>query len=325
MAGGPDYEVIEGWEQLPSGARHRDVAGVAVDSADRLFVLGRGDAQVLVYEADGTFVRAFGKGAFTERTHGLTIGPDDAVYAVDDGDHTVRKFTADGELVMTIGTVGKASDTGYKASEGLASIKRAGPPFNRPTGIVVSPSGELYVSDGYGNACVHRFTAGGELIGSWGGPGNGPGQFNLPHGVAIDQKGRILVADRENDRIQIFDADGGYLDEWKHVQRPTDIAVDADGWIYVACLWWRVGQESLVHGPVRHDLPGHISILDPEGNLLHRRISADRCAPGNFVAPHTIAVDSHGDIYVGEVTYTFGVAAGDIPADCHTLQKFRRI
>ena len=181
------------------------------------------------------------------------------------------------------------------------------------------------MSDGYGNARVHHFAAGGKLIRSWGEPGSEPGQFNLPHGLCVTADERILVADRENDRIQVFSPAGDYLEQWTHLQRPTDVCVDSEGLIYVASLWWRVGEKSFTAGTITHDLPGHISVLDPKGNLLLRWISADRCAPGNFVAPHAIEVDLHGDIYVGEVTYSFGVLRGDIPTDCHTFQKLTRI
>jgi DNA-binding beta-propeller fold protein YncE len=225
---------------------------------------------------------------------------------------------------MIIGTPGQATDTGYDGGPGIASIKRGAGPFNRPTGVAIAPSGDIYVSDGYGNARVHRFTADGELIQSWGEPGNGPGEFNLPHGIGVDSEGLVYVADRENDRIQIFSPDGEYVDSWTHLQRPTDIYFDGGGLAYVANLWWRVGQTSMTSGEIRHDLPGHVSVLDSKGNLLLRWISADRCRPGNFVAPHTICVDSRGDLYVGEVTHTFGVSRGDIPPDCHMFQKFAR-
>ena len=121
------------------------------------------------------------EGLFTNRTHGLTVGAD-AVYCADDGDHTVRKFSSDGTLLLTIGTAGVASDSGYDGKS-TASIQRGAPPFNRPTNVAVAPSGDLYVSDGYGNARVHRFSADGKLIQSWGEPGLAPGQFNLPHGI----------------------------------------------------------------------------------------------------------------------------------------------
>ncbi len=324
MLDGLRYEVIEGWEQLPAGYVHQDVDGVSVDSRDRVYLITRGDSRVIVYERDGTFVTSWGEDIFTPRTHGISVGPDDSVYTVDDGDHTVRKFTPDGRQLVVIGTPGVPSDTGYDKEKELTSITRGGPPFNRPTNAAIALNGELYVCDGYGNARVHRFTADGELTQSWGEPGTGPGQFNLPHGIAISADGRVLVADRENDRIQFFSPDGEYLDQWTHVQRPTDIFIDREGLRYVSSLWWRVGQQSFVNGPIRHDLPGHISILDPNGNVLLRWVSADRCAPGNFVAPHTLCVDSHGDLYVGEVTYSFGVSRGLVPPDSHTFQKFAR-
>jgi hypothetical protein len=146
----------------------------------------------------------------------------------------------------------------------------------------------------------------------------------LPHGICVTREDRVLVADRENDRIQIFSREGQYLDQWDHVQRPSDVCEDREGNVYVASLWWRVGQSSYANGPIRFDLPGHVSVLDAKGNLLLRWASADRCAPGNFVAPHALCVDSRGDLYVGEVTYTFGVARGDIPPDCHAFQKLIR-
>lgn len=314
------YEVVEGWERLPEGFTHKDVVGVGVDSRDRLFLLGREQARVLIYERDGTFVGSWGEDVFTPRTHGLTIGPDDAVYIVDEGSEVVYKFTPDGELLLTLGTKGVASDTGYTGS--LESIVRGGPPFNRPTNVAVAPSGELYVSDGYGNARVHRFSANGELIHSWGEPGNGPGQFNLSHGIAVAPDGRVFVADRENDRVQIFSAEGAYLDEWRQVQRPTNLTFGADGRIYVSELWRRAGERSMLDGVVSDDRPGRVSVLDLEGNVLARWGGPDRCAPGSFVAPHDICVDSRGDVYVGEVTWTFGVRPGHVPDDCHTMQKF---
>jgi sugar lactone lactonase YvrE len=319
----PRFEVLEGWEKLPVNYVHKDVDGVATDSRDRVYVLTRGDARVIVYERDGTFVASWGEDIFTPRTHGICIGPDDSVWTVDDGDHTVRKFTTDGKQLMVIGTPGVACDTGYDGKT-VQSIQRGGPPFNRPTDAAVAPNGDLYVVDGYGNARVHQFTPTGKLIRSWGEPGTGPGQFHLPHAVFVLHDGRVMVADRENDRIQFFNPEGRYLDQWTQVQRPTDIYVDRDGLVYVSELWWRVGQSSFVHGPIKYDLPGRLSVLDLNGNVLLRWCSADRCAAGNFIAPHTLCVDSRGDLYVGEVTYTYAVKNGLVPADAHTFQKFMR-
>ena len=163
---GSRYHVQLGWEQLPAGYVHRDVSGVACDSHDRLYVLTRRDPRVIIYNRDGSFAGSFGEGLFTERTHGIAIGPDDAVYCVDDADQTVRKFSPRGDLLMTLGTKGVASDTGFDntvtpSSTRLLTIKRGGPPFNRPTNVALAPIGDLYVTDGYGNARVHRFTADG--------------------------------------------------------------------------------------------------------------------------------------------------------------------
>ena len=318
------YEVDEGWEQLPEGIIHKDVCGVAVDSNDRVYMVTRADARVLVYEPDGTFVMSWGEDVFTERTHGITIDSNDLLYIVDDAKHVVRKFTPDGKQLMVLGTPEQASATGYVNKQGFSSIKKSGGPFNRPTNSAIAPNGDIYVSDGYGNARVHHFTADGKLIKSWGEPGTGPGQFILPHGISITNDGRVLVADRENDRIQIFSLNGEYLEQWDHVQRPTDIYIDREGDIYVSSLWWPVGQHSFRKGDIKYNLPGHISILDNQGNLLLRWISADQCAPGNFLAPHALCVDSKGDLYVAEVTYTFGVSRGLAPSDCHTFQKLIR-
>lgn len=315
------YRVVEGWEQLPDGFHHGDVAGVAVDSADRVYLFTRRESRILVYERDGSFVAAWGEDFFTPRTHGLTIGPDDTLYCVDEGHHAVYRFTPEGRLLQTIGTPDTPSDTGYDGS--LASITRGGPPFNRPTNLAVAPGGDLYVSDGYGNARVHRFRPDGRLVRSWGEPGTGPGEFNLPHGILVTGDGRVLVADRENDRIQVFDGDGGFLEEWADVQRPTNLALDRAGRIHVSELWRPAGDASMRTGASEEDRPGRVSIYEPGGRLVERwGASPDRAAAGAFVAPHDIAVDSHGDVYVGEVTWTFGVSRGAVPEGTHTFQKF---
>lgn len=319
----PKFQVVKSWERLPQGYVHKDVDGVAADSKGNVYLMTRQDARVIVYDRDGNFLRSWGEGLFTPRTHGIAIGPDDMVYTVDDGDHTVRKFTPEGKQLMMLGTPGKSSDTGYDGKS-LASIKRGGPPFNRPTDVAVAPDGELYVCDGYGNARVHRFTADGALLQSWGEPGIEPGQFHLPHGIGVSPDNRVFVTDRENDRVHIYTRDGRLLDTWTHVQRPTDVAFDAEGRVYISELWWRVGQSSFTNGKIKYDLPGGVRVLDLQGNVLLHWCSADREAPGNFVAPHTLCVDSWGDLYVGEVTWTFGVSRGGVREDAHTFQKFAR-
>lgn len=320
----PGFHVVEGWEQLPEGRRHEDVAAVAVDSRDRVYLFTRTESAVFVYERDGRFVGSWGEGEFSERAHGITIGPDDRVYCVDDADHTVRKFSTDGEPLLTLGTRGRASDTGYDGAA-YATIARAGPPFNRPTNLAIAPTGDLYVADGYGNARVHQFAPDGRLIRSWGAPGGGPGEFRIPHGICVLADGRVLVADRENDRIQLFDLDGRYLDEWRDIQRPTQLCVGPEGLIYVAELWWRTGQRSHRFGEITADRYGRVSVLDPGGAVVTRWGGTAPGTSGGFTAPHGIAVDSRGDVYVAEVTYTFGVAPGAIPpGSAPTLQKLAR-
>lgn len=322
------YNLVEGWERLPQGYKHLDCVGAGVDANDRVYVITRSDARVIVYERDGTFVTAWGEGVLTH-THCIRFGSDGAVYTVDDGDHTVRKFTPDGKQLMVLGTPGVASDTGYDLKitdphDRLASIK-GGPPFNRPTGVAIAPSGDLYVTDGYGNAKVHRFSADGSLIQSWGEPGIGPGQFNLPHDVWVAPDERVFVADRENDRIQIFGPTGIFLDQWTHVQRPTGLCI-RDGLIYVSELWWIPGQRPFRQGKIEKDLPGRVSVLDMGGKVLARfGYQGERTAPGNFIAPHGICADSHGDLYVSEVTQTFAASKGLVPVGAHTFQKFVKL
>ncbi len=324
VAGEPRYEVVDGWEQLPADFRHRDVAGVAVDSRDRVYLITRGEPRVIVYEPDGRFVGSWGEGLFSERTHGITLGPDDAVYCVDDADHTVRKFTPDGQLLLTLGTSNVPSDTGYDGKS-LPSIAHGGPPFNRPTNLAVAPSGDLYVSDGYGNARVHRFSPTGELLQSWGEPGTGPGEFHLPHGIGVTPDSRVLVADRENDRIQVFDPDGRFLDQWTHVQRPTQVFVAPDGLLYVSELWWRPGQHSYTRGDVTEDCFARVSVLELDGRLVARFGGGMPGTRGSFTAPHSIAVDRRGSVYVAEVTHTFGVSTGAVAGSPPTFQKLDRV
>ena len=315
------YEVVEGWEQLPSGYEHRDVAGVAVDPEDRVFLICRGDHPLIVYDRKGNFLGSWGEGEFTYRTHGITVGPDGTIWCTDDGNHTVRQFTPGGKLLMTLGTMNTPSDTGYDGKNTLTVRYPAGP-FNRPTNLAVGPRGDLYVSDGYGNCRVHRFSPSGEWKQSWGVPGTGPGEFYLPHGIAVAADGRVFVCDRENDRIQIFTPDGEHLGEWTDAQRPTHLVFDAEGRAYVSELGWYQGQTSQRLGPIEQARYGRVSVYDREGRLLARWGTPDAGASGSFAAAHGIAVDSRGDIYVSEVTWTFAVSRGYVPAGCHTFQKF---
>jgi DNA-binding beta-propeller fold protein YncE len=324
------YQLVEGWEQLPAGYMHLDCVGAGVDPQDRVYLITRSDARVIVFERDGTFLTSWGEGIFSSRTHCIRFGADGAVYTVDDGEHTVRKFTPEGQPLMVLGSPGVAAETGYDPSikdphDRTASIRYGGPPFNRPTGVAIAPSGDLYVCDGYGNARVHRFSSDGTFLQSWGEPGTGPGEFHLPHDIWVAPDGRVFVADRENDRIQIFSASGLFLEEWTQVQRPTGLCI-REGLVYVSELWWVPGQRSFRRGRIETDRPGRVSVLDMSGKVLAQfGHEGERTAPGNFIAPHGICADSRGDLYVAEVTNTFAASRGLVPIGSHTFQKFARV
>lgn len=330
MSRGPHklaYEVIEGWERLPEGWSFVEVAGVAVDSADRVYVFNRGVHPVIVFDKEGQFLDAWGAGVFTS-PHGIFIDREDRLYCADDGDHTVRIFDTGGELQQTLGEPGIAADTGY--AEGRSPVLHGGGPFNRVTNVATGPNGDLFISDGYGNARVHRFSADGRLLASWGGPGSGPGELNLPHGIAVDRSGRVFVADRENSRIQIFSGDGDFLDAWTWVNRPDDLFIDENEYLYIAELGWSTPARQqphyrlMAHPPSGHDPVARVTVCDLDGRIVARFGGPDPVLPGNFVAPHGICVDSRGDLYVGEVCERSGANRHFAPLTCHAFQKFRR-
>jgi DNA-binding beta-propeller fold protein YncE len=315
------YEAHDRWAQLPPGLSFSEVAAVATDSQDNVYVFNRGEHPVMIFNRDGSFRNSWGEGIFA-RPHGIFIGPDDAVYCTDDRDHTVRKFTPDGRLLLTLGASGRPSDTGATSMD-FRAILRAGPPFHYPTNLALSPEGILYVSDGYGNARVHKFSANGSLILSWGEPGSGPGQFRIPHGIAVDAQGTVYVADRENSRIQLFTPEGKFLGEWTDVARPCQVFIDRMGNVYVAELGFIAGMWPGTTAPSEDAPGGRVSIFDQNGGLLARWGGGrNPCVPGDFFAPHGICVDSSGDIYVAEVVLSAGGNHGLVSPDCHSLQKF---
>lgn len=301
------YELVDGWADLPDDESFHDVGSVCVDGNDDVLVLNRSRRPVMTFDETGDRLSAWGEGYFSERPHGMCLGPDGDVYCTDDGNHTVRKFSRDGDLLLTLGTEGHPSETGFRdvrdIFEGLASITGSAGPFNRPTGVTVADSGEIYVADGYGNARIHRFGPEGDLRQSWGEPGADTGEFRVPHAITRDDNGRVWVVDRENSRIQIFEPDGEFIAEWNDLIRPTDLATYGET-VYVSELCKRV------------------SVFTSDGEPL-ARWGNDRRPPDAplFVAPHTIAVDSNGDLYVGEASFTYeGVDRG-----ARTVQKFERV
>lgn len=317
------YQIDESWAKFPADGPSGEAVAVACDSRDRVFVFLRGPRPIQVFERDGTPVASWGEGAFT-RAHGIFIGPDNTVYCADDFGHTVKVFSPEGKPRFTLGTEGKPSDTGATSID-FRTIKHAGPPFNYPTNVALGPSGDLFVADGYGNARVHRFTGDGKLLHSWGEPGSGPGQFLVPHGIAVDAAGTVYVADRENSRIQLFTAAGAFVGQWTDVARPCQLFIDKDGLIYVAELGFRAGRWPGTGGAELGATGGRVSIFDRSGVLLARWGGGNRPSdPGDFFAPHGIWVDSRGDIYVAEVTLSAGGRKGMVPGWCHSFQKFVR-
>lgn len=326
------YDVAEPW-QIPIEGPNPEVAGVGVNSKDEVHVLTRSPHPVLVFDRRGRFLRSWGEGIFTT-PHGIHIGPDDCVYLVDAGDSTVRRFSPTGELLHQFGETGVRSETGYHDFD-YRTIAFGGPPFHAPTNVAVAPSNEIYISDGYGNARVHRYTEAGALIGSFGGPGSGPGQFRIPHSVFVDRHGTVYVSDRENNRIQLFTPTGDFLAEWTDVRRPDDVFVTADDTVFVAEQGHQSGIVPGMPEPTQHSPVSRVTVRDLEGRILSTWGADDHedrapCAPGNFFAAHGIWVDGHGSVYVGEVVVGgngregAGGGAGWVPKTCHALQVFHR-
>lgn len=266
------YEVIRDFFKLPHGETFGLVSRVAADAQDRIYVFQRRDPPVVVFDRDGTYLGAWGSGEVTD-PHGLKI-VGDTVYTTDRSDSVAKSFTLDGKPRLELGTRGTHADTG-RVTNWL--VERAAGPFNHPTEMIAHPNGDLYVTDGYRNARVHRFAPDGRLVKSWGEPGRGPGQFHLPHSIAVGDDGRLYVADRSNKRIQIFTPEGAFLGEWTGMGGPNDISRGRDGNFYIA------EQEDGGN-------PAYVSVRDAGGNLLARLESRH---------VHGVGVDSRGDIYAG--------------------------
>lgn len=319
------YSASDSWHRLPEGVSWTEAVAVACDSRDRIHVFNRGTVPVIVFDREGNLIHSWGQGKFA-RAHGLTIGPDDSLYFVDDLDHTVKKYSPEGELLMVLGNSGRPSDTGAVTVD-YRTITRAAGPFNFPTNLAVADNGDLFVADGYGNARVHRFSADGRWILSWGEPGAGRGQFHVPHGIAIDPEGRICVADRENSRIQWFDTEGRFLESWDDdLARPSQMVYDPQGHLIIAELGYRSGIWP-GSAPYPAGAPGgRISIYNQRRELLARWGGGENpTAPGDFFATHDLCLDSAGNLYVAEVPWSAGGRLGIVPADCHSLHKFTRL
>jgi DNA-binding beta-propeller fold protein YncE len=307
------YEQLDTWAKPPPGLVLGEVGAVGVDKQDNVYVFNRGDHPMMVFDREGNFVRAWGEGLFP-RAHGLHMAPDGTVFLTDDGDHTVRQCTLDGKVLLTIGVPGKPAKF------------MSGEPFHRCTHTALSPSGDIYVSDGYGNARVHKYASDGRHLMSWGECGTQPGQFNLVHNITCDPDGWVYVADRENHRIQVFDGNGKYEAQFNNLHRPCALFQP-----YCSCPICYVGEL----GPAtrtNRDYPNlgpRLSIIDNKGNLLARIGGLlPGIAEGDYMGPHGLAVDSRGDIYVAEVSHTQWrqyFPEQPMPPDLRVIRKLRKL
>ena len=207
------YRMVDDWIKLPAGWSFGRVAAVAVDSRGRVYVGQQlKDPPIIVFDQEGNYLDSWGTGTVIE-PHSIYIGSDDVIYLADRGAHVASKMALNGGTLLELGTRGQPSDTG--CTEDSGEVLQAAGPFNRPTQIFPAPSGDLYVSDGYRNCRVHRFSPEGRLISSWGTPGRtGPGEFRVPHSVWVDRDGHVFVCDRDNSRIQIFSLTGELIATW---------------------------------------------------------------------------------------------------------------
>lgn len=265
------YQVDPDWGRGPEGVSAFGLVSMVSGAPDgRVFVFQRlPDPQVMIFSSEGRLLDAWGKDTFGH-PHGIWMSPDGTLYLTDRDTHTVTQWTQDGELLRTWGTPGQPGAPGE--------------PFNEPTRAFLTGSGDLFVSDGYGQRRVHRFAEDGTLTRSWGEPGSGPGQFEWPvHSVWVDSRDRVHIVDRGNGRIQRFSLDGEYLDELSGLVSPNDIFITPDDTVYVT------------------EGGGFVRIMTLDDNVLSRWGEKGE-EQGQFSAsPHSIWVDRQGDLYVGEV------------------------
>lgn len=262
------YEVDPNWPVLPPGWNLQETPGVAVDSRDHVYVFHRGQHPIIEFTPDGRVVRSWGDNMFL-RAHAVRVDPHGNIWVVDNDTHQVLKMDPSGRVRMVMGRYAQSGE---------------GPDlFNRPTDVAFAADGSFYVSDGYGNSRVAKFAADGSFITAWGRKGDAPGEFDLPHTILVGPDGRVYVGDRENYRLQIFDTDGKFLEQWTHVGSPWGLELAADSSIFIA--------------------DGHnnrILRVGLEGDVMGQISSGGKTA-GKVDFAHHLAVDSQGNVYVAEI------------------------
>ncbi len=289
----PGYEVDPAWPQRPSGVAWGHVPGVAVDAKDQVWLYTRAEPPVQVYAADGTFLRAWGTGV-VGKAHHIKIDRDGAIWLADIGLHVIRKFTPQGEVLLTLGTPGVA---GNDASH-----------LFKPTDMAFAANGDIFVSDGYGNNRVVVFSKEGEFLRQWGSLGTGPEEFSLPHAITLDQQGRVYVADRNNMRVQIFDQQGKLLDSWANIVVPWGFWNSPDGDIWVcgsSPMVWTVDPKyptAPLGCPPKDQLIIRFSTTGRVKQLWTIPKAEDgREVPGQLNWVHAMAIDSRGDLYLTDI------------------------
>ena len=283
------YVVDPSWPQKPPEYRWGNVPGIAVDKSDNVYVFTRSKPPVQVYDPSGKLLRAWGEKTI-HTAHHIRIDAEGNVWIADIGYHVVSKFTPEGKLLLMIGVKGKAG--------------RDDKHLNKPTDMAIAPSGDVFVSDGYGNARVVQFDREGRYVQTWGELGSRPGQFSIPHAIAIDSKGRLYVADRNNVRIQVFDQKGKLLANWTDLMVPWGLWVTPNDEIW-ACgsspMQWRK-EDSTLGCPPKDQI---CMKFDTDGKLLQLVTipkgldGLERVGEVNWV--HAIALDSRGNLYLGDI------------------------
>ena len=282
QTGGFRYRCRWDWARFPEELEGCTVAGVACDSRNNVYAAVRapGCPGVAKFSPEGAFLGYYAKNLDLGRAHGIFLDREDCLWLTDDTFHVVCRLDQSDRLLKTLGVFRQGSDTGVDASIDshlrYLTIRRTAGPFNMPTGVAQGPDGDIYVSDGYGNAAVHRFSPEGALLRTWGAPGNAPGEFNIPHGPCADSQGRVWVADRDNDRVQIFDPDGRLLHILPGLLYPTGV--------------WSGGEHFYIS-----ELDGRVSIYDME----FRRKAQLGYAASQYKA-HSIGGDRDGNLYLGQ-------------------------
>lgn len=277
------------WPQKPEGFQWAQMPGITLDDKDLVYIFTRSSPALQVYKTDGTFVRAWDSGD-PSGAHFIRIDQEGNVWTANIVDHVVRKHSPDGKLLLTIGRVGAAgADKGH---------------FDKPTDMAILPSGDIFVTDGYGNRRVVHFDANGRYVSEWGKEGNQPGQFALPHAIVADSKGRLYVADRENARIQVFDTKGKLLALWENLVTPWGLWLTKNQELWVcgsSCFMKEGTNEHIVLPP-----PDQVLVkLNLKGEVLVRvplpKTSVPPGRPGELDWVHAVAFDSQGNLYLGDI------------------------